>query len=283
VYGPSRALHSGHYGNWAPNPIVLLSNLVASMRDDDGHIRIAGFYDDVAPITTAERRALATVPAADSGLRAELHLAHTEAHDALLADRIMLPALNLRGFQAGNVGALAANAIPTMARASIDIRLVPRETPEHVRQLVEAHARAQGYHVVHAEPTAEERGRYAKIVWMDWEPGYPSLRTSMSLPVSRAFVHAVELALAGPVIQVPTLGGSLDAHAFDQVLHTPLVFLPIANHDDNQHAANENLRLQNLWDGIELFGGVMAELGHTWADPTADAGERGPDGRAVGY
>jgi acetylornithine deacetylase/succinyl-diaminopimelate desuccinylase-like protein len=248
---------------------VLLAHLVASMRTDDGRITIAHFYDDVRPLTAAERAALARMPKMDSALKVELQLAHTEANDASLAERIMLPALNLRGFQSGNVGDLAQNAIQTTARASIDFRLVPNETPDRVRQLVESHIRAQGWYIVHADPTARERATYGKIVRLDWDDGsYPALRTSMSLPVSRAMIESARLALGHTPIVVPSLGGSLDVHAIHDVAQAPVIFVPIANHDDNQHAANENLRLQNLWDGIELFGGIVAELGRQWPGTT---------------
>ena len=267
VYGPNRALHSGHYGNWAPNPVVMLANLIASMRDDDGHVRIAGWYDDVVPISAAERAALKTVPPVDSALRAELDLGATEAHDAPLAERIMLPALNLRGFAGGAVGATAANAVPTMARASIDLRLVPKQTPERLRRLLGAHVRKQGFYIVDHEPTPAERRAHAKVIRIEWESGYAATRVAMGSPVARAVVDAASWAVGGPVVQVPTLGGSLPAYVFEQVLGAPLVVLPIANHDDNQHAANENLRLQNLWDGIALYAGLLAHIDASWAKP----------------
>ena len=149
MYGPSHGLHSGHYGNWAPNPITLLANLIASMRNDDGRILIKNFYDDVAPITPAERRAMADMPTIDSALRVgAADSARREANNAALVERIMLPALNLRGIRGGGVGATASNTIPTEAVASIDFRLVPRQTPSAFARLVEAHARAQGYFVI---------------------------------------------------------------------------------------------------------------------------------------
>jgi len=264
VYGPSRALHSGHYGNWAPNPITLLANLIASMRNDDGRILVAHYYDDVDPITAADRRALATVPAVDSALRAELELGATEANDALLVERIMLPALNLRGIRGGAIGATASNAIPVDAGASIDFRMVVHQTPEHVRQLVEAHIRAQGFFIVDHDATPAERMAHAKVIKVRWGSGYPALRTSVDLPVSRAVIRASEEALGHPVIVLPTMGGSVGMSTFYEVLHTPLIQVPTVNYDDNQHAANENLRLQNLFDSIEWFGGLMADLGKTW-------------------
>src|SRR5262249_3393942 len=127
VYGPTRGLHSGHYGNWAPNPVTMIANLVASMRTDDGRILIKHYYDDVAPIGAAERRTLAQTPLIDSSLRTELSLAATEAKNAPLMERIALPALNLRGIRGGNVNELSSNTIPTEATASIDFRLVPKQ------------------------------------------------------------------------------------------------------------------------------------------------------------
>jgi acetylornithine deacetylase/succinyl-diaminopimelate desuccinylase-like protein len=261
VYGPTRALHSGHYGNWAPNPLALLTRLLATMRDEDGRITIAGFYDDVKPITVAERRALRSVPDADSALRASLGLAATEARNAPLVERIMLPALNLRGIEGGHVGPQAANAVPVEARASIDFRLVPDETPARIRRLVERHVAVQGYHVVHAPPTPAERARYPRLVRLDWAEGYAATRTSMSLPISRDLLRVVGESLDEPLIAMPSLGGSLPMNTFQKVLRTPLIVLPMVNHDNNQHAFNENLRIQNLWDGIEMYAGVMARLG----------------------
>jgi acetylornithine deacetylase/succinyl-diaminopimelate desuccinylase-like protein len=267
TYGPNRALHSGHYGNWAPNPIVILANLIASMRDDDGRILIAGFNDDVLPISAADRKALATMPATDAALRAELLLGGTEANDAPIAERIMRPALNLRGFKGGNVQALAANAIPTEAYASIDFRLVPRQTPERIIKLVESHGRARGFYVVNRDPTPAERTANRKILKIVWDAGYPAARTALDLPAAQALSRAVDAASEGPVVKMPMLGGSLPLYIFSDVLRTPFVVLPIVNHDNNQHAANENLRLQNLFDGIEVYAGVLARLGQEWGRP----------------
>ncbi|HYV96730.1 MAG TPA: M20/M25/M40 family metallo-hydrolase [Gemmatimonadaceae bacterium] len=265
VYGPTRPLHSGHYGNWAPNPGALIANLVASMRNDDGHIRIANYYDDVAPISASERRALAAMPRVDSSLRASLGLAHTEAGDAVLAERIMLPAFNVRGIRVGNVGATSTNAISTEAMASFDLRLVPNQQPDRVKSLVERHLATQGYHVVRETPDSATRARFAKIVKAEWEGGYPPQRASLDDPFGRALVAAMtEGARKAPVV-MPTSGGSGPSYLFTDLLGAPVVSVPIANYDNNQHAANENLRVQNLWDGIEMYAALFARLGKTWA------------------
>lgn len=261
TYGPSRALHSGHYGNWAPNPLVAMARLVASLRDDDGRILIDGFYDDVDAPTSAERSAIAAAPSADSALRAELQLARTESNNAQLMDRIMLPALNVRGIRGGGVGRLATNAVSTVAYASIDFRLVPRQSPARIRQMLEAHARKMGFHVVHAEPTAEERVTHSRILKLDWEDGYPASRSDMSSPLSRAVIQAVEMGTGERAIIVPTAGGSLPLYHFAEVLGAPIITVPIVNHDNSQHASNENLRLQNLFDGMQVYAALVAHLG----------------------
>ena len=63
---------------------------------------------------------------------------------------------------------------------------------------------------------------------------------------------------------MPILGGSLPLYLFDEILATPVIVVPIVNHDNNQHAPNENLRLQNLWDGIEIYAALIAGLGDAW-------------------
>lgn len=264
VYGPTRPLHSGHYGNWAPNPGMVLAHLLASMRDMEGRIQIAGFYDDVRPTTPSEQRALAEAPDIDDALRRELGLARTENHGARLVDQIMLPALNLRGIRFGQVGDKATNAIQTEAHASIDFRLVPNQTPEKVRARVEAHIRQQGFFIVGDTPDAATRQKHAKLIRVRWSDGYPPARTPMDAPAARAVIQTIEEATTSTIIKLPTLGGSVPMYLFTDLLNTPVIGLPIANHDNNQHAANENIRLQNLWDGIEVFAHLLARLGVHW-------------------
>jgi acetylornithine deacetylase/succinyl-diaminopimelate desuccinylase-like protein len=269
VFGPTRPLHSGHYGNWAPNPNVLLSHLIASLRDPDGRILIPGFYDDVRQISAAERAALGTVPLIDGQLRRELGLARTEAADAPLMERLMLPALNVGGLSGGRTGAGGANLISTEASAYIDFRLVPNQSPARVREQVTRFLTTQGWHVVTAPPDSQTRVTHPRVVRLAWsDSGYPAHRTSLDLPVSRALMETAQEALGRPVIQVPILGGSLPLYHFREVLGAPLITVPIVNHDNNQHGENENLRLQNLWDGIELIGGVLARLGIVWRSAT---------------
>lgn len=175
-----------------------------------------------------------------------------------------MPALNVQGIEVGKTGAAAKNAIPSVATASLGFRLVPNQTPEGVRAKVQAHLERAGYTLVDHLPTLEERQRTEKLVRVQWGGGYRSLRTPLDDPASRALLQVVDEALDEPAIRMPILGGSLPMYLFEDILRTPLIVLPIVNHDNNQHAPNENLRLQNLWDGIELYAQVIARLGTVW-------------------
>ena len=264
VYGPARPLHSGHYGNWAPNPNVMLAHLIASMRDEEGRILIDRFYDDVLPFSPAQRAALTAMPAVDAQIKAELRLGRTEGAGAPLVDQVSRPALNVSGISGGRTGAAAANVIVPEATAYLDFRLVPDQRPERVRALLEAHFVKRGYHVVREDPDSVTRRSHSRIIKMTGEAGYPATSTPLDLPVARAVVRAAELALGEPVVVEPPLGGSLPLYQFKEVLGAQIIMVPIVNHDNNQHAENENLRIRNLWDGIELYAGLVAHLGRVW-------------------
>jgi acetylornithine deacetylase/succinyl-diaminopimelate desuccinylase-like protein len=257
VYGATRYLHSGHYGNWAPNPALRLARLLTSMKDEEGHVLVDDFYDSTERVSASEIEAMASLPDFDGELRRELGLARTEAENAPLADRLLLPSLNIRGLQSATVGDAARNIIPTEATASIDIRLAKGNDPEAMLDLVEAHIRDQGYHLVTAEPDLATRLEFPKIIKVDRRSGYRAARTSMDLPVAREIIAAADHAADGDLVLLPTLGGSLPLYLFTETLAAPVVITPIANHDDNQHAPNENLRLANLWYGIDLMASLF--------------------------
>jgi len=259
VYGPVRGLHSGHYGNWAPVPGQMLANLLASMKDDDGRVLVEGFYDTVEPLGEVELEALRNMPNYDEELRAELGLARTEGEGQSLAERLLLPSLTIRGLSSGNTGALTRNVIPATATASLGIRLVKGNDPGHMRGLVEAHIEAQGYHIVREDPDMETRLRFEKIAKVTGSGGYPAARSPMDLPILQDIVAAARRAAGNQdVVLSPGSGGSLPLYLFTDVLKKPIVMVPIANHDDLQHAPDENLRLWNLWYGIDLYAQLFA-------------------------
>ena len=257
VYGPSRPLHSGHFGNWAPNPAMRLARLLASMKDDDGRVLVDGFYDDVAPLTEEERAAFRAVPAdspdeygfaAPEGWAGERRLEATA-----------LPSLNVRGMGSGWIGAEVRTIVPDSAVAEIDLRLVPDIRPDDQVERVRAHVRAQGYYLAEASPTAAERARHPRLARIVARPGggYPGMRTPLDHPVARRVARAVAAFSDLEPLPIPMLGGSVPAVWFPVEADMPVLLVPTVNPDNNQHSPNENLRLGNFFDGIVTLAGVM--------------------------
>jgi acetylornithine deacetylase/succinyl-diaminopimelate desuccinylase-like protein len=257
VYGSIRRLHSGHYGNWAPNPAMMLAKLLASMKDDNGRVTIAGFYDDVEPLDENEQRAVMEAPNYDQQIMSELEFARPESTARGLIESLTLPSLNVDGIQSADVGKFARNVIPTTANANIDLRLVKGNDYQRQCERVIEHVRRQGYYVTGKDPTPADRRQYAQIAKLVCGSGYNAERTSMTLPISQAIVEAVQSACDQPVVTLPTLGSSLPLHILREQLNSPSVIVSVANYDNNQHAENENVRIQNIWDGIEIVAALM--------------------------
>lgn len=257
VYGSKRPLHSGHYGNWAPNPAWQLSKLLASMKDDNGKVLVKGFYDHVKPLTAAEKQALASIPRVDEQMKDELGFIAEETTGQSLVESIMLPSLNINGIQSAGTGKLASNVIPATATANLDLRMVPGTDYKEQQQLVEAHIRHEGFYVTHEDPTGEERKKYPKIARVTSGKGYNSQRTPVDLPVAKKVIAAVQSTAKDKVVLMPTMGGSLPLYLFEKYLSATTITVPIVNYDNNQHAENENLRVQNFWEGIETMAMLM--------------------------
>jgi len=259
IFGPRRELHSGHYGNWAPNPAMMMARLVGSMKDDDGRILVEGFYDDILPLSPADKKALAEMPVNDAELRKELLLGGSDGGGKTLAELLTEPSLNIRGFESAHVAEGAANVIPSKASVSIDMRLVKGISREQAISRLRRHIEKQGYHVVTGdkEPDAATRLANRKLIWMQARRGgYVAVRTPMDLPVAQFLLKNVEAAF-GKMIKRPNTGGSVPLFMIEQVLGAPTIQVPTVNHDNNQHSFNENLRIANLWDGIEMMAVLM--------------------------
>jgi acetylornithine deacetylase/succinyl-diaminopimelate desuccinylase-like protein len=263
AFGANRPLHSGHYGNWAPNPIVELAHLISKLRTTSGEITIPHFYASVRALTPSEQQALKNVPNIDSQLKTEMGLGRTEGR-AALAEEILKPGLNLDRIEGGGSGPNPANAIPSSATAYIDFRLVPNQTPEIVKRQLESYLHELGYFLVDKTPAASERLKYPRLLQVTWGAGYPPQRTEIDAPVSQALIQASRTVTGNSLVLLPTIGGSTPSFVFEQQFKKPVIGLPIANYDNNQHAANENLKLKNLWDGIALYAGIYGKLGEYW-------------------
>ena len=260
TYGAIRALHSGHYGNWAPNPDFNLARLLTTMKSEDGKVLIDGFYDDVVSLGRTERAALDAMPNNDADLQRELQFAKAEGGGKRLVELLQLPSLNIRGMRSAYVGEQAQNVVPEKAVAALDVRLVKGEDPDKKFEQVVKHIRKQGFYVTSGEPTKEERLAHPLIARVAKDPwNYPASRTSMELPASQALIQVVQAATSNDSVIAPTLGGSVPMYIFEK-LNMPWAGVPIVNYDNHQHSSDENLRLGHLWRGMEIYGAILADL-----------------------
>jgi acetylornithine deacetylase/succinyl-diaminopimelate desuccinylase-like protein len=258
VYGASRDLHSGNYGNWAPNPALDLARLLASMKQADGRVTIDGFYDDVVPLTTAEKQAIDEIPNVEPALMQAYGVTRRENPSERLELRHNQPTLNVNAIEAGGgVGGQGRTIIPGSASAKLDVRLVKGIDPATQFDRLVAHIRTQGYFVVDTDPDAATRAAHPLIAKVTRNGGYPAGRTSMETPMATAIAKALSNATGGPIVRLPTIGGSTPFYLFADVLGVPTYGLSMVNFDNNQHGPNENLRIKNLWEGIDSMAALL--------------------------
>lgn len=261
TYGPQRPLHSGHYGNWAPNPAQQMAKILASLHDNSGRIAINHYYDDVREMTLEETNAIAAMPNIDQQLKKDLsihpkHLANTRVENS-----VMEPGVIITGIQVGSTGDKARNVVLPSATATINLRLVANQQPSKVRRLVEAHFTSLGYFLTEEKVTPKLLQQHEKVLSLDWgDSGYPAFRSSLESPMAKK-LHQILAELDGSKpLMTPTMGGSLPIYLFEKAVDAPIIILPVANHDNNQHGPNENIRLKNLWQAIDAYAAVLTQL-----------------------
>ncbi len=260
VFGPRAPLHSGHYGNYAPNPAVRLATLLASLKDEDGRVLVPGFYDGVR-LTEADRITLADVGDDEAALRARLGIARAESVGANYQESLQYPSLNVRGLAAGGVGAVATNVVPSEAVAEIDLRTTPETDGQHLYDLVRAHIERAGYHLVDGEPTDAERVQFDKLARFT----LASTQAAMRMPVDSAVGRWATAALRGRAaprpgeapVQIRMMGGTVPTDVLVAALQLPFLLVPTVNDDNNQHAANENLRIGHFVTGTETIYSLL--------------------------
>jgi acetylornithine deacetylase/succinyl-diaminopimelate desuccinylase-like protein len=236
---------------------MMLAQLLAGMKDERGRVLVPHFYDGVTPLTDVEKQALAHAPVNDSLLMESFWLGHVDGSGKHLLELINEPSLNINGFASAQIGARATNVIPPTATADLDLRLVLGVDWQEQQNRVIDYIRSKGYFVVEDQPTRETLMAHPKVsrVVRD-KDGYNAVRTPMDLPIAREVIQAVQSA-RGDVVLLPTSGGSVPLGAMERAGRAKTISVPIANYDDNQHTANENLRLTNLWNGIETMAALL--------------------------
>ncbi|MEL6968676.1 MAG: M20/M25/M40 family metallo-hydrolase [Bacteroidota bacterium] len=258
VYGPHVPLHSGHYGNYAPNPALRLAQLLASMKNDAGVVTIPYWYEGIE-LDDEVKATLAQVPDDLESINHKLGFAAPDQVGGSLQEAIQYPSLNVRGMSSGWVGAAARTIIPANAVANLDIRLVKESKPERLMDLLQAHIRAQGYYLITdgREPTQEERDQYPRIASFGYKVSYGAFRTPLDAPTGSWLEKALSETLQQDIVKIRTHGGSIPIAPFVETLGVPAVIVPLVNPDNNQHSPNENLLLSNYFRGVEICYGIF--------------------------
>ncbi|MFQ5547442.1 MAG: M20/M25/M40 family metallo-hydrolase [Woeseia sp.] len=256
VFGPREPLHSGHYGNWAPNPAMQLAQLLASMKDADGRVLIEGFYDGIR-LTPEDRLVLDQVPDKLEELSAMLGFSRPDKVGDSLQDAIQYPSLNVRGMQSAWVGAGARTIIPDRAVAAIDIRLVKETRADDLYGKLQAHIEDQGFHIVTEDPDDVARAEHGRIVKVIHRSSTNAYRTDIDNAIARRAVAAIEAVWGGPIVRKRTSGGTVPIAPFIEALGLPAIGVPTVNFDNNQHSPNENVRIGHFFDGIVTFAAIF--------------------------
>ena len=258
TYGPRLPLHSGHYGNYAPNPAFRLAQLLATMKDEYGRVTIDGWYDGIE-ISKEVKEILALVPDDETEIRRNLGIAEAERVAGNLQEALQYPSLNIQGMASAWVGTKVRTIIPEAAVAHLDIRLVKESDPERLIGLLREHVRKQGYHILETEPTETERLAYPKIVSMSHQVSYQAFRTDLNSDIGHWLKTALTHTFEEEPVMIRTHGGSIPIAPFVRTLNVPAVIVPLVNHDNNQHSPNENVRIGNYFAGVRACIGILLQ------------------------
>lgn len=258
VFGPKVPQHSGHYGNYCPNPALRLCQLLASMKDDKSRVTIPGFYDGVV-IDEETQKILRAVPDDQRTLLNAMGLASPDEVAPSYQEALQYPSLNIRGMASGWVAEEARTIIPATATAELDLRLVLESDPQRLINLIRQHIQNQGYLVLDRLPNTYERLSHDKICRFDYEISYKAFRTEMNSPAGQWLSRAMVRAFGQEPVKIRTAGGSIPISPFVTTLNIPAVTVPTVNSDNNQHSPNENIRLGNYIDGVKTMLAIFTE------------------------
>lgn len=256
VYGPKVPQHSGHFGNYAPNPVFRISHLLASMKSEDGKVIIKGFYDNIK-LDKGTRAILAAVPDDASMINNRIGIAQPETVGQNYQESLQYPSLNVRGMSSAWIGKQTRTIVPDKAVAQIGIRLVPETDGDHLLDLLREHIKDQGYYLIDREPTAEERLKHEKIATFVGSKWVNAFRTEIDSPTGQWLTSALEGTFNSPPVNIRIMGGTVPVTPLIEALGVPAVIVPMVNMDNNQHSPNENLRLGNLRTGIKTCLAIL--------------------------
>lgn len=248
LHGPSRDLHSGIYGGSVDNPAMALAQLLAQLRDKNGRITIPGFYDEVAKLSSYERKQLARLPYNETAFRKFMGVPRLfgEKGFTSIEQRSARPTLEINGLTSGYQGEGSKTIVPSWARAKITFRLVPNQKPEKLKKLVLAHLKKICPPTVRMEVKAGHGGE-------------PYL-VSPTGPQAQAALRALKAAFGyEPVLMRE--GGSIPiVNDFKKMLKAETLLLGLALPDDNAHSPNEKFDLDCFVKGMRMGALLWPEL-----------------------
>jgi acetylornithine deacetylase/succinyl-diaminopimelate desuccinylase-like protein len=248
VRGTSRDLHSGCFGGSVANPANVLVEMLSSLKNKNGKITIPGFYDKVRKLTAAERRSIKALPHSDETFRRSIKAPELSGEKGFSTlERLWTrPTLDINGLWGGFSGEGAKTVIPATAHAKISMRLVPDQNSTAITKLVMAHLKK----IAPPSVKVKVRNLHGGEAWLA-PTDHPALRAA-GRALERSFGKT-------PVFMRE--GGSIPVVAtFDKMLKVPAVLLGIGLADDNLHAPNEKMDLDNFYKGNEAAAFLMEEL-----------------------
>jgi acetylornithine deacetylase/succinyl-diaminopimelate desuccinylase-like protein len=243
--GALRDLHSGGWGGVAPNPLWQLVHLLGTMKNVRGEITIDGIHDDVLPPTALDHAAMSALPLDVDHIKAELGL--TSLDQPLgrpFYERLMFqPTLTINGLHGGYGGAGSKTVLPHEAIAKCDMRLVEAQRMDDILAKIAAHVK-----------------QHAPDVEFIPDAGMEPSRTPLASPFTEPIRAGIIAAQGTPPLLIPSAGGSLPDYVFTKILGIPAFGVPYANHDEANHAPNENLTLDRFISGIKTGAAMLTYL-----------------------
>ncbi len=257
TYGPEKPQHSGHYGNYAPNPGFQLAQVLASMKDTKGKVIIDGFYNGIT-LDEATMGILKSVPDDETEIKKNLQIKTAEKVGNFDQEALQYPSLNIRGLGSGWIGDKARTIVPESATAEIDLRLVPESDGTRLKNLVRKHVEKQGFFITDNIPTKEERLAHDKIMTITEGTVTNAFRTDLNNPYGNFLVETLKNTFKEEVVQIRIMGGTVPIAPFINELKIPAFIVPLVNPDNNQHSPNENLKIGQIAYGIEVFYNILS-------------------------
>jgi acetylornithine deacetylase/succinyl-diaminopimelate desuccinylase-like protein len=254
TYGPIKPQHSGHYGNYAPNPGFRLAKLLATFKDEQGKVVIDGYYDGIT-IDEPTAKILKSVPDNQEQILENLAVKTPESVGSFYQEALQYPSLNIRGLSSGWTGKKARTIVPESATAAIDIRLVPESDGMRLKNLIKEHIEAQGFYITDTAPTLEERKQYDKILTFESGSVTNPFRTNLEVPFAKWLEKTID---DENLVKIRIMGGTVPIAAFINELNIPAIIVPMVNPDNNQHSPNENLKIKNISYGIQTFYKILS-------------------------